>query len=119
MPKEDRRYPPIHPWLYRPLMAIIRFLVMALTRLHVTGIESVPTGVPLIYVTNHLHHLDSPVMGLLLPGAPRPLAAEKYMAISSGRCSGSSARSSSIGARSTAARCARHSTCSKMACHLR
>ncbi len=78
MPNTDQRYPPI-PWTLKPLRAIIRFLMTTLSRLHVEGIENVPAEGPLIFVSNHLHHLDTPALGITLPRwGTRPLAGEKY-----------------------------------------
>jgi 1-acyl-sn-glycerol-3-phosphate acyltransferase len=76
---DDQRYPPIH-WLFGPMRAIILFLSRALTRLRVEGLENVPAVGQFIFVSNHLHHLDAPIIGVTLPTRRNihALAAEKY-----------------------------------------
>lgn len=73
----EERYPPIKP-LFRIVREIIIFLVRLLTRLRVEGVENVPDQGPVIVLSNHLHHLDTPVIGITLPRHTWPLAAEKY-----------------------------------------
>ncbi len=78
MTKEGRRYPPIRPWLYNPLIKVIRILAGLLARVHIVGQENIPAEGAVLIVSNHLHHLDSPVIGISLPRRTYVLAAEKY-----------------------------------------
>ncbi len=76
--QDERRYPPVNTRLYNALVGTIRFLVRLLTRPRVEGLENVPRQGPMIVVSNHLHHLDVPVLGVTLPFHVYTLAAEKY-----------------------------------------
>ncbi len=73
-----RRYPPIRPFWYATLRAIIRPLFRLLTRLRVEGLEQVPADGPMIFVVNHLDYLDSPLVFAVMPRHLHHLAAEKY-----------------------------------------
>ncbi len=77
MKKAEQRYPPVSP-LFEATKAILLWLIRTLTRLHVEGTENVPAEGPLMLVSNHLHHLDAPVVGVTLPRRVHALAAEKY-----------------------------------------
>ncbi len=76
--QSERRYPPVNHRLYSVLVGAIRLLVRLLTRLRVEGLENIPRQGPMIVVSNHLHHLDVPIMGTALPFHAFALAAEKY-----------------------------------------
>jgi 1-acyl-sn-glycerol-3-phosphate acyltransferase len=75
---QDRRYPPLHPWLFRLAAAIMRLLVRLLTRAHIEGLDRIPDSGPLIVVSNHLHYFDTAAVGATLPRPSYVLAAEKY-----------------------------------------
>lgn len=77
MVHQDIRYPR-RTWLHKPIIRLMRLLVKMFSRVHVEGTENVPEEGPFIYVSNHLHYFDTPVIGTNLPRIPRPLAAEKY-----------------------------------------
>jgi 1-acyl-sn-glycerol-3-phosphate acyltransferase len=73
------RYPRYSASLYAAMVAVLRFLVNSLTRLHIDGLHNLPATVePAMYVCNHLHYLDVPVIGVTLPCHAYVLAAEKY-----------------------------------------
>lgn len=71
-------YRPIRPWLFKPMVAIIRILVKLLTRFHVEGREHLPAEGPAIIVSNHLHHFDTVMVGMIVTRPTWALAAEKY-----------------------------------------
>jgi 1-acyl-sn-glycerol-3-phosphate acyltransferase len=77
MVHQEIRYPH-RTWLHKPVIGLMRLLVRMFSRIHVEGTENVPEDGPFIYVSNHLHYFDTPVIGTNLPRIPRPLAAEKY-----------------------------------------
>jgi len=66
------------PFRYRLIRGIIGFLLRLLGRLHVEGLENLPSHGPLILVTNHLHFLDPPVALAIIPLRSYVLAAEKW-----------------------------------------
>lgn len=72
------RYPPLRRGLFRATLVVMRTLIWLLTRLHISGRENAPLEGPVLFVTNHLHHLDAPVVGSSLPRMGYVLAAEKY-----------------------------------------
>ncbi|GAB4479106.1 MAG: lysophospholipid acyltransferase family protein [Anaerolineae bacterium] len=78
MPEEERRYPPVMPVLHPVMLWVIRLLVKLLTRYHVEGLENVPAEGALIFASNHLHHLDAPVVGVSVPREAHALAGERY-----------------------------------------
>jgi len=79
MPEESSlRYPPLHRGLFQAMLVVMRLLIRLLTRLHVSGQENAPLEGPVLFVTNHLHHLDAPIVGASLPRMGYVLAAEKY-----------------------------------------
>lgn len=73
-----RSYRPIRPWLFKPLAAIIRLLVRLLTRPHIEGTEHLPAEGAAIIVSNHLHHFDTAIVGMIVTRPTWALAAEKY-----------------------------------------
>lgn len=75
---EEPRYPQIPAFWYPITLFVIETLVRLLTRYRVEGREHLPSQGPAIFVTNHLHHLDAPMVGIALPRKTRALAAEKY-----------------------------------------
>lgn len=75
---QERRYPPLHPWLFRLAAAIMRLLVNTLTRPHMEGLDNIPDEGRLIVVSNHLHYFDTAAVGISLPRPSYVLAAEKY-----------------------------------------
>ena len=75
---QKRRYPPIHPWLYNTLKAILRALAKMLVRTDIRGMEYIPPRGGVIFVTNHLHYFDSPLIFIAIPRTIYVLAAEKY-----------------------------------------
>ncbi len=74
----ERRYPPVNLWVFNTLVGILRILVKLLTRPHLEGVEHVPREGAVLIVSNHLHHLDVPVVGVTIPRHAYTLAAEKY-----------------------------------------
>ena len=75
--KTARRYPPLHRTLFHLVTSIIVFLLRTLAKLHVEGLENAPPEGRVIFVTNHLHHLDV-AAGATIPRPSWVLAAEKY-----------------------------------------
>lgn len=73
-----RRYPPVNHTAYRIMLGIIEALVRLLVRYRVVGEENLPADGPVIFVSNHLHYFDTPVLGVSIPGHAYTLAAEKY-----------------------------------------
>ncbi|MGQ9586314.1 MAG: lysophospholipid acyltransferase family protein [Anaerolineae bacterium] len=60
------------------LQRLFRFLVSILSRVHVEGAEQVPDERPLLFITNHMHWLDVPVVGAFLPCRATVLVASKH-----------------------------------------
>lgn len=75
---KEQRYPPIQTWRFGFFVGAIKLLVRLLAKLRVEGLENVPADRPLIFVTNHLHYLDTPLVGPTLPREVRALAGERY-----------------------------------------
>jgi 1-acyl-sn-glycerol-3-phosphate acyltransferase len=75
---QERRYPPLYPWLFRLMASVMRLLVRLLTRVSIEGIDRIPEAGPLIVVSNHLHYFDTAAVGATLPRPSYVLAAEKY-----------------------------------------
>ncbi len=67
----------IRGW-YRVVRGIIGFLLRLLSRFEVVGLEHVPTEGPYLFISNHLHWLDPPVLGVAFPYRARLFAAEKW-----------------------------------------
>ncbi|HFD39061.1 MAG TPA: 1-acyl-sn-glycerol-3-phosphate acyltransferase [Anaerolineae bacterium] len=63
---------------YRLARAVVGFLIRLLARLEVEGLEHVPDRGPYLLVSNHLHWLDPPVLGVVLPHRSYVFAAEKW-----------------------------------------
>ena len=75
---DNRRYPPLHPTRYKIMLWVLAGLVRLLIRLDVKGVDNVPQEGATILVTNHLHYLDTPAVGITIPRMGYVLAAEKY-----------------------------------------
>jgi len=63
---------------YRIVRGIIGLLVRLLTRFEVRGLEHVPDQGPCLFVTNHLHWLDSPLIATAIPYRTYVFAGEKW-----------------------------------------
>jgi 1-acyl-sn-glycerol-3-phosphate acyltransferase len=63
---------------YRVVRGIIGFLFRLLCRLEIAGLEHVPTKGPFLYIANHLHWLDAPLLSVTLPCRGYAFAAEKW-----------------------------------------
>lgn len=70
---------------YRVFMGGIYLLFRLLTRLHVTGSEHIPLTGPVIVSPNHLHSLDIPLVGMLIPRRTVIFAADKWQRTLRGR----------------------------------
>ena len=66
------------PFFYRFLQRIIWIVVRVIVRADVTGVEHVPLSGPLIVSCNHLHALDIPAVGLVIPRWQAVFAADKW-----------------------------------------
>ena len=66
------------PFLYRFLQRVIWLVVRVIVRPDVTGFEHVPLSGPLIVSCNHLHALDIPAVGLVIPRWQAVFAADKW-----------------------------------------
>jgi 1-acyl-sn-glycerol-3-phosphate acyltransferase len=66
------------PFIYRFLQRVIWIVVRAITRPDVTGVERVPPSGPLVVSCNHLHALDIPAVGLVIPRWQAVFAADKW-----------------------------------------
>lgn len=66
------------PFVYRLLQWVIWIVLRVISRLDVTGFENVPLTGPLIVSCNHLHALDIPVVGLVIPRWQAVFAADKW-----------------------------------------
>ena len=69
---------PEFPLVHRLLRRIILGLLKLLCRLKVQGVEHVPAEGPLLLVSNHLHWLDTPVLGVTVPRRATVFAARKW-----------------------------------------
>lgn len=65
---------------YRLFMRGVWLLFRLLARLRVTGSEHIPLTGPVIVAPNHLHSLDIPLVGMVIPRHTAIFAAEKYQA---------------------------------------
>jgi 1-acyl-sn-glycerol-3-phosphate acyltransferase len=63
---------------YRIVRGIVLLLVRLLTRMQVLGREHVPDKGPCLFVTNHLHLLDTPLIAAALPHRVYVFAGEKW-----------------------------------------
>jgi 1-acyl-sn-glycerol-3-phosphate acyltransferase len=66
------------PFLYRFLQRVIWIVVRLIVRPDVTGVEHVPLSGPLVVSCNHLHSLDIPAVGLVVPRWQAVFAADKW-----------------------------------------
>ena len=63
---------------YKVVRGTIGFLLRILSRLDVRGLEHIPDEGPYLLITNHLHWLDPPVLGVVFPHRAHIFAAEKW-----------------------------------------
>jgi len=63
---------------YRLARGVIALLLHTVARLHIEGRERIPSQGPFILVTNHLHWLDSPLVGVTIPCRAYVFAGEKW-----------------------------------------
>ncbi len=68
----------VNPVLYDMGRRLMRILFHALTDVHFTFEESVPTAGPAIIVVNHLSYLDGPLVYAMVPIHVRPMVAERF-----------------------------------------
>lgn len=73
-----RQYPIENRGWYRVVRTIISFLTRLLTRFEVSGQENIPDEGPCLFVTNHLHLLDSPIIMTAIPYRVYVFAGEKW-----------------------------------------
>jgi 1-acyl-sn-glycerol-3-phosphate acyltransferase len=66
------------PFIYRFLQRLLWAVAHVIARVDVTGFEHVPLSGPLIVSCNHLHSLDIPVVGVVVPRWQAVFAADKY-----------------------------------------
>ncbi len=66
------------PLPYLLIRNVVLGAMRIVTRLDVEGIENVPLEGPLIIAPNHLHVLDGPVVGAVIPRRQTVLAADKW-----------------------------------------
>jgi 1-acyl-sn-glycerol-3-phosphate acyltransferase len=75
---ETKTYSVKNQGWYRIVRGTIGVLVRLLTRTQVRGLEHVPEQGPCLFVTNHLHWLDSPLIAVALPYRVYVFAGEKW-----------------------------------------
>ena len=63
---------------YRVVRGIVGFLIRLFSHLEVVGLEHIPAEGPYLYVSNHLHWLDAPVLGVASPHRTWVFAGEKW-----------------------------------------
>lgn len=63
---------------YRIVRGIIGFLLRVLSRVEIEGLQNVPAEGPYLYLGNHLHWLDAPLLMVVLPYRGYAFAAEKW-----------------------------------------
>ena len=63
---------------FRVVRGIISVLVRLLTRFEICGQEHLPTHGPCLFVTNHLHWLDTPLIATAIPYRTYVFAGEKW-----------------------------------------
>lgn len=73
------------PWLYRLFQRIAWALLRIVARLDVTGFANVPATGPVIIAPNHLHALDTLIVGLVVPRWQAIFAADKFRGKLGGR----------------------------------
>ena len=66
------------PFIYRVVQRVMWGLMRIMARMDVTGIEHVPLSGPLVVSCNHLHSLDIPAVGLVIPRRQAVFAADKW-----------------------------------------
>jgi 1-acyl-sn-glycerol-3-phosphate acyltransferase len=75
----DHPYPPHRYFWFGLVKAILTVVAWVLIkRIHVTGTENIPQEGRLLFVSNHIHHLDSPIIAIVCPRRMNIMAAEKY-----------------------------------------
>lgn len=75
---EGRQYPVQNVGWYRVVRTVIATLVRLLTRFEVHGQEHIPQEGPCLFVSNHLHLLDSPIIMTAIPYRVYVFAGEKW-----------------------------------------
>jgi 1-acyl-sn-glycerol-3-phosphate acyltransferase len=68
------------PFIYRFLQRLLWAVAHVIARVDVTGFEHVPQTGALIVSCNHLHSLDIPAVGVVVPRWQAVFAADKYRA---------------------------------------
>ena len=63
---------------YRVARSIVGFLLRIVARVRITGWDEIPRQGPFILATNHLHWLDSPLVGVIFPRRVSVFAGEKW-----------------------------------------
>lgn len=66
--------PPVYRLMQRSLWALARLL----TRLDVAGVEHIPLTGPVVIAPNHIHALDIPLVGMVIPRRTTIFAADKW-----------------------------------------
>ncbi len=69
----------IRGW-YRVVWGMIGFLLRILARVEVVGAEHIPDEGPYLYISNHLHWLDAPLLMVVFPHRAHVFVAEKWAA---------------------------------------
>lgn len=67
----------IRGW-YKVVRGAIGFLLRLLARFEVEGLEHIPDQGPYLLITNHIHWLDPPAVGVAFPYQAHVFAAEKW-----------------------------------------
>ena len=67
--------------VYAACTLLTRVVVRSLARLEVVGVERVPTGGPLIFVANHVHLLDPPLVAACVDRRVHPMAKRELFEI--------------------------------------
>jgi 1-acyl-sn-glycerol-3-phosphate acyltransferase len=77
-PGTAKAYPLKMGGWYKVVRGTIGFLLRLLSHLEVRGLEHIPDKGPYLLITNHLHWLDPPVVGVAFPHRAHIFAAEKW-----------------------------------------
>jgi 1-acyl-sn-glycerol-3-phosphate acyltransferase len=67
----------IRGW-YGLVRGVVGFLLRLVCHLEVVGLEHVPAEGPYLFISNHLHWLDAPIMGVALPHRATVFVGEKW-----------------------------------------